>query len=374
MEVESADAVWRPTKRKQAADSQREALFPTERPMEQSWDVRCCVQTDLLNAELRCPICLEIMREPTATPCLHRFCAECIEKCLRVGKLECPSCRQPVATRRSLRKDINFGLLVRTFYPDRELLTLEENKLVAEGSDSYRGLHSQKMRELLASRHKQQRMAAPHRAEEEPLEAPLGKEGSEGEATSEESGSEGGAGEEGEEEGEEEEGEGGGEAPLGREEAPRRSNARPQFSRTRLMPTLRPTASKPVPVGPLRPRGGVSGTQHGGKRPPAAKSKELKPRRSEYGFLLRVHPTESHLQALERDFVTTSAGATVKHVQSFLSLKLDRRVAWDEVQLTVASGGASFVLDPDWPLQQVVAAYSLDTAALRFDYRRRFWT
>ena len=61
---------------------------------------------------LSCPVCLEIMVAPTATECLHRFCAMCIETSLRLGKKECPSCRLPVATRRALRRDDNFESLV----------------------------------------------------------------------------------------------------------------------------------------------------------------------------------------------------------------------------------------------------------------------
>ena len=49
-------------------------------------------------------------RHPTFThltifiwQCLHRFCGDCIQKCLRYGKRECPSCRKKAPSRRSLR-------------------------------------------------------------------------------------------------------------------------------------------------------------------------------------------------------------------------------------------------------------------------------
>ena len=35
--------------------------------------------------------------------CLHRFCEECIHKCLRLGKKECPACRTHVPSKRSCR-------------------------------------------------------------------------------------------------------------------------------------------------------------------------------------------------------------------------------------------------------------------------------
>lgn len=44
--------------------------------------------------------------------CLHRFCGECINKCIRFGMKECPSCRKSIPSRRSLRRDTNFDQLV----------------------------------------------------------------------------------------------------------------------------------------------------------------------------------------------------------------------------------------------------------------------
>ena len=58
-----------------------------------------------LNQELTCPVCLGIMQETKVViQCMHRFCGECIEKCLRQGKAECPSCRVHVGSRRSLAR------------------------------------------------------------------------------------------------------------------------------------------------------------------------------------------------------------------------------------------------------------------------------
>ena len=36
---------------------------------------------DTVDRFLSCPVCLSIMRQPTATECLHRFCSECILDC-----------------------------------------------------------------------------------------------------------------------------------------------------------------------------------------------------------------------------------------------------------------------------------------------------
>ena len=47
-----------------------------------------------LAPDFTCPVCLRILRKTEiVVECLHRFCGECIQKCLRVAKHECPSCR-----------------------------------------------------------------------------------------------------------------------------------------------------------------------------------------------------------------------------------------------------------------------------------------
>ena len=39
-----------------------------------------------INQELKCPVCLQlIQKKRTVMDCLHRFCAECIGKSLRIG-------------------------------------------------------------------------------------------------------------------------------------------------------------------------------------------------------------------------------------------------------------------------------------------------
>lgn len=66
-----------------------------------------------LNAELMCPICLDMLKNTMTTKeCLHRFCQECITTALRSGNKECPTCRKKLVSKRSLRPDPNFDALI----------------------------------------------------------------------------------------------------------------------------------------------------------------------------------------------------------------------------------------------------------------------
>lgn len=71
------------------------------------------MDTDEINDDLSCPICLGVIRKAVTTiECLHRFCTECIEKSLRLGQKECPTCRERCPSRRFLRPDPNFDALI----------------------------------------------------------------------------------------------------------------------------------------------------------------------------------------------------------------------------------------------------------------------
>jgi len=49
-----------------------------------------------LNELLICPVCLDTYREARTLSCLHSFCTECLEGCLRVLRrdIECPVCKR----------------------------------------------------------------------------------------------------------------------------------------------------------------------------------------------------------------------------------------------------------------------------------------
>lgn len=86
-----------------------------------------------LSEELTCPICLGILRETMIVmECLHRFCSDCIQKCLRMGMKECPACRIHIGTRRSLRSDPNFDALIAAIFPDVEGYEERELAIITE--------------------------------------------------------------------------------------------------------------------------------------------------------------------------------------------------------------------------------------------------
>lgn len=72
----------------------------------------------------RCPICWEEYHAPVLTPCGHRFCEACICQALQC-KLECPTCRQPCASHRSLRADVGFAQAIDACSPQRVRLEAE---------------------------------------------------------------------------------------------------------------------------------------------------------------------------------------------------------------------------------------------------------
>ena len=74
-----------------------------------------------LHSELMCPICLDMLKNTMTTmECLHRFCSYCIVTALRSGNKECPTCRKKLVSKRSLRPDPNFDLLISKIYPSRD--------------------------------------------------------------------------------------------------------------------------------------------------------------------------------------------------------------------------------------------------------------
>ncbi|KAH8740774.1 hypothetical protein FG386_002736 [Cryptosporidium ryanae] len=93
-----------------------------------------------LYADFNCLICYGILRRTMVVKdCMHRFCCECIEKCVRIGLRECPQCRLHISSRRALRSDKIMDALTLRLFP--KAIEFEE-----------------KYQELLIERNKRQRI------------------------------------------------------------------------------------------------------------------------------------------------------------------------------------------------------------------------
>lgn len=90
-----------------------------------------------LHSELMCPICLDMLKKTMTTKeCLHRFCSECIITALRSGNKECPTCRKKLVSKRSLRPDPNFDLLISKIYPSRDEYEAHQERVLAKLNNS----------------------------------------------------------------------------------------------------------------------------------------------------------------------------------------------------------------------------------------------
>ena len=68
-----------------------------------------------LEEELECAICLETCTNTLVNPeCNHRFCGKCIKESLHKCNHECPTCRVPIPTYRTCRRDAQFDHIVST--------------------------------------------------------------------------------------------------------------------------------------------------------------------------------------------------------------------------------------------------------------------
>eukprot|EP00577_Skeletonema_sp_RCC1716_P021108 CAMPEP_0113372710 /NCGR_PEP_ID=MMETSP0013_2-20120614/679_1 /TAXON_ID=2843 ORGANISM="Skeletonema costatum, Strain 1716" /NCGR_SAMPLE_ID=MMETSP0013_2 /ASSEMBLY_ACC=CAM_ASM_000158 /LENGTH=290 /DNA_ID=CAMNT_0000254619 /DNA_START=39 /DNA_END=911 /DNA_ORIENTATION=- /assembly_acc=CAM_ASM_000158 len=76
---------------------------------------------NVLNSEFHCAVCLGYIKNARCVKeCLHRFCDECIDRCIRIGKKECPTCRVHIPSKRSVRPDPAFDKLLQSIYGDVE--------------------------------------------------------------------------------------------------------------------------------------------------------------------------------------------------------------------------------------------------------------
>eukprot|EP01147_Barroeca_monosierra_P004867 gene4867-6888_t len=68
---------------------------------------------------MKCPVCLNIIADTMTT-----------DRSLRHNKKECPTCRQPCASKRALRRDTDFDRLIKIMFPDPSILERYQDQMI----------------------------------------------------------------------------------------------------------------------------------------------------------------------------------------------------------------------------------------------------
>ena len=341
-----------------------------------------------LNAELRCPICLRLMRDPMATECLHRFCKDCIEKCQRQTHKQCPSCRKPIATRRSLRPDPNMKLLIKKLYPDLEAFEAEEEEEMLANNKIMAATHLSNLEKQIE---RQRALAAsmmihdpPPASVEYEARSTARRGGGGGRRAADISADADG---EGEGEGDEEYDDDGDDGDEGDEFEDDESEQEFESDGSYKNETLEYESW--AFEGKGKGRAGVVVGSGGGSRGATAKvprraprnplqplsqrSEALVPRSFELGFRISPHPDEPDLPSMPRDYVVVSCLATIEHILKFLAIQLRGNFETDSFALSVTlpdktTQSLEFTRK-DKTLNEVVKDCELEPSALFMQYR-----
>ncbi|KAL5486529.1 hypothetical protein EMCRGX_G019022 [Ephydatia muelleri] len=83
---------------------------------------------------LTCPICYEIYKEPRSLPCLHTYCAKCLEEFFTKAKsLTCPECRMELPLYINEMDELPSAFLIKSFIElYKKLKEPEERKRLEE--------------------------------------------------------------------------------------------------------------------------------------------------------------------------------------------------------------------------------------------------
>jgi len=278
-----------------------------------------------LSLEFTCPICLRLMRHTMLVmECLHRFCSECIQKCLRVGKKECPSCRIHIPSRRSLRNDTAYDRLIALVYPDLEHYEALEEKKIEEFNrthnihnaftESFQRVNDQQV----GQKRKKQRVLQDldyleeEDAADESVASPQNEAESDHDQESEESSDEesGSASTSSDSESEENETTGG----MKTRNSCLADNANPNEAQ-------------------------CASVQH-----PIA--------HDEVSFLLKRHPLEKTVKSLNEMLVKVQRQASVRHIKKFLAIKLGYN-QFKDFEVILAVGKTAVILSEQLTLQEI---------------------
>ncbi|XP_018612533.1 E3 ubiquitin-protein ligase TRIM7-like [Scleropages formosus] len=96
-----------------------------------------------LEAELKCPVCLGIYREPMQLPCGHNLCRCCLNRlCESQDHCSCPECRATFARSPALKKNLKLANIVDCFRATRKTslgpdCEQKELSLGADGNQNY---------------------------------------------------------------------------------------------------------------------------------------------------------------------------------------------------------------------------------------------
>jgi len=245
----------------------------------------------------QCPVCLMSLKKThIVMECLHRFCGECIEKSIRVGKKECPSCRLHLPSRRSLRADPNFDALLVAMLGDVNALDEEEAKVTeaqnrelnfnnALTKSQQVGIQQQNINR------KKVKISTPRSVYNQPRNP--------------------------------------------QNYTVHRQPSQPnQYSRSTSAPT----------GGAKRPNTTAESTS--AKRRMEASQKNL------ISFVLRRHPKETGVARLDREYIRTSGELKIIHLKKFLGIKLGFE-RFEEFQIIIMAEGKGVILDESLTLDNI---------------------